>query len=160
MNTTNVLSHDKIIEELNEVLQIDLDAVGAYQTAINAVREPEIKQQLESFRADHERHIQDLQAVIRKSGGQPRQKPDLAGAVRKGFTAVAGLVGTESVLRAMLSNEKKTNDVYAHHVQMGFPQDIVDLLRKNFGDEQRHYSWIESALQQRLWEQTGAYPTP
>jgi uncharacterized protein (TIGR02284 family) len=156
---TQILSHDKVIEELNEVLQIDLDAVGAYTSAIDHLDDASIKQQLTEFRSDHERHIVDLKAIIRRLGGQPKEHADMQGAIRKGFTAIAGLVGTEAVLRAMLSNEKKTNQVYGKHVQKGFPPDILDVLRRNFGDEQRHYAWIESALQTRLWEHA-PQPTP
>jgi uncharacterized protein (TIGR02284 family) len=158
MMETQVLSQDKIVEELNEVLQIDLDAVGAYQSAIDRIDEISIKQQLQAFQGDHQRHIIDLKAIIRRCGGEPRDKPDLQGAIRKGFTALAGLVGTEAALRAMLSNERKTNEVYEHHVKKNFPADILDVLRRNYSDEQRHFAWIESAVHTRLWEQT-AQPT-
>src|SRR2546421_12564763 len=110
---TTVMTPEKIIEELNEVLQIDIDAVGAYTSAIDAIDELPIKQQLESFKADHQRHIVDLKAIIEREGGKPRSMPDLKGALRKGFTAMAGLVGCEAALKAMLSNERATNNVYA-----------------------------------------------
>ena len=155
-----MLTQDKIIEELNEVLQIDIDAVGAYQAAVSSIGEPGIKQQILAFQGDHQRHITDLTSIIQRLGGKPETKPDLQGAARKGFTRVAGLIGTEAVLRAMLSNEKLTNNVYAKHVAKAFPQDILDVLRANYGDEQRHYAWIETALRQRLWEQPGAPATP
>ena len=149
-----VLDQKKIIEELNEVLQIDVDAIGAYQSAINAIAEPSIKLKLEEFKSDHERHVTDLRAIVQRSGGKPDDKPDLRGALRKGMTALAGLIGAEAVLRAMLSNERVTNDIYARHVQKSFPPDILDVLRRNYGDEQRHYSWIDLALRQRMWEQS------
>jgi uncharacterized protein (TIGR02284 family) len=155
-----VLGHDKIIEELNEVLQIDIDAVGAYQEAIDSISEMEIKRQLVEFQGDHQRHVADLGAIIQRLGGKAEKSIDVKGALRKTMTKVAGLVGTETVLRAMLSNEKATNDVYAKHVEKPFPDDILVVLRRNFGDEQRHYAWIDMALRQRLWEATGPTATP
>ncbi len=154
---TQVITQDKIIEELNEVLQIDIDAVGAYTSAINSCDNSEIKLNLGQFRADHERHITDLKALIQRMGGKPVEKPDVKGMLQRGFTKVAGLVGEESTLRAMLQNEKTTNNVYAKHVQKSFPPDILDVLRRNYADEQRHYSWIDNALRTRLWEHA---PTP
>lgn len=149
---TQIFTPARIVEELNEVLQIDIDAVGAYQTAIDAIHESEIKRQLLQFKSDHERHITDLNEIIKRSGGDPETRPDFRGFVRKSFTRVAGLVGTEATLRAMLSNEKLTNDVYGRHVRMGFPPDVLELLQRNFGDEQRHFAWIDDCLRQRLWE--------
>lgn len=156
----NLLTPAKIIEELNEVLQADVDAVGTYQDAIDAIDELNIKNQLYDFKRDHERHIADLEALVQRSGGKPVRKADLKGMLQRGFTKVAGLVGTEASLRAMLKNEKTTNGVYAHHLQMGFPPDILEVLRRNYNDEQRHYAWIDAALRTRLWEQTQPTPTP
>jgi len=154
-----VLTQDKIIEELNEVLQIDIDAVGAYQSAIDQCDEVMIKQQLMSFLRDHERHIVDLEAIIRRCGGEPVKTPDVKGFFRKTMTKVAGLGGTEATLKAMLSNERATNDVYAKHCQKSFPPDILDVLRRNYGDEQRHFSWIKTAVDQRLWETAAPQPS-
>ena len=160
MPTNEVMTQAKIIEELNEVLQIDIDAVGAYESALDGIHENEIKQQILAFKGDHERHIVDLRSIVQRLGGKPESTPDLKGALRKGFTKVAGLMGTEIVLRAMLSNEKLTNDVYSKHVQKNFPPDILAVIRRNLGDEQRHYSWIEAALRQRLWEHPTAPIAP
>jgi uncharacterized protein (TIGR02284 family) len=155
-----VLSNEKIIEQLNEVLQIDIDAVGAYQAAIDSLDVLDIKQQLIRFKGDHDRHVVDLRGIIQRLGGDPNKRPDIKGAARKTMTKIAGLVGAETILRAMLSNERATNDVYAKHVQKSFPPDILDLLRRNYGDEQRHLAWVQSALQQRLWEQPSAPIVP
>jgi len=160
MDTTQPLSPAKILEELNEVLQIDIDAIGAYQAAIDALDQMEIKQQLLQFKGDHERHIVDLKVLIQRQGGDPEKRPDLKGMARKSMTKIAGLLGAEAILRAMLSNERATNDVYARHVAKPFPPEMLDLLRRNYGDEQRHYSWIEAALRQRLWEHPAAPITP
>src|SRR5262249_50829212 len=118
------------------------------------------KRNLGLFRADHERHVVDLKAVVVRFGGKPVEKADVKGMFQRGFTKVAGLVGDEACLRAMLQNEKTTNNVYAKHVQKSFPSDILDLLRRNYADEQRHYAWIDNALRTGLWEQTPAMPTP
>ena len=155
-----MMTQEKIIEELNEVLQIDIDAAGGYEAAVKSIDQNEIKQQLLRFKGDHERHITDLRAIVQRMGGAPVEHADLKGLAAKGITRIAGLIGNEAVLRAMLQNEKVSNSTYAHHVQKTFPPDILDVLRRNYGDEQRHYSGIESALRQRLWEQPTAPATP
>lgn len=154
-----IMSRDKIIEELNEVLQIDIDAIGAYTDAINACDEVEIKNQLRVFQGDHERHVRELEALVRREGGEPRRRPDLKGFLQRGMTKIAGMIGTESTLRAMLANERTTNEVYAKHVGKAFPADILEVLRRNYGDEQRHFAWIEAAVQQRLWERSAPQPS-
>ncbi len=148
-----MLSTKEIIEECNDLIRFDHDAIGAYDEAIDNINEVFIKEQLMRFRGDHERHVLDLSAVVRRLGGNPPEHPGLRGVIRKTMTKVAGLGGTEMTLKAMRSNEEVLNKQYHDRMQKEFPADILDLIRRNYGDEQRHLAWVEQALQSRLWEQ-------
>ncbi len=154
-----VLSHDKVIEELNELIRFDYDAIGAYDTAIAGIHESSAREPLILFRADHERHIVELSAIVRRLGAEPVDKPDFKGLARKTMTKVAELGGTELILKAMHSNERVLVRAYLHHQSLDFPADIAQLVHDNFLDEERHLAWLESALQSRIWE-TGAWPMP
>ena len=153
------LTIEKQLEELNELIRYDFDAVGAYNSAIGDIKETQIRDPLIQFRGDHERHVQDLSAIVRRLGGKPVDAAGLKGMLRKTMTKVAGLGGTELALKAMRSNEEVLNKAYAHHLALDFPDDIKEVIRKNYGDEQRHLAWVEQALQARLWESgVGAQP--
>jgi uncharacterized protein (TIGR02284 family) len=153
------LSTDKQIEELNELIRFDFDAIGAYDSAINDIKEMTVRDPLIQFRADHERHVMNLSEIVRRLGGTPVEHPGLKGIIRKTMTRVAGLGGTEATLKAMRSNEELLNKTYAHHLGLDFPEDIKTVIRQNYGDEQRHLAWIDQALQNRLWEAgVGAHP--
>jgi uncharacterized protein (TIGR02284 family) len=147
------LTTKEIIEECNDLIRFDHDAIGAYDEAIENITEIAIKEQLMRFRGDHERHVLDLSAVVRRLGGTPPEHPGVRGVIRKTMTRVAGLIGTEMTLRAMRSNEEMLNKQYAERLKKAFPADILDLVRRNYGDEQRHLAWVEQALQTRIWEQ-------
>ena len=153
------LSHDKTIEELNELIRFDYDAIGAYDTAISGIHEPAARDPLIQFRADHERHIVELSAIVRRLGAEPVDKPDLKGLARKTMTKMAELGGTEMILKAMHSNERVLVKAYMHHQSLDFPTDIAQVIHKNFRDEERHFAWVESALQSRIWE-SAASPMP
>ncbi len=152
------LSIDRQMEELNDLIRFDRDAIGAYDEAIQAIHHTELRDRLVHFRGDHERHITELSAVVLRLGGQPVDRPDFKGAVRKTLTKIAGLVGTETVLRAMKSNEELINRTYSRHAAMDFPRDVLDLVQRNFQDEQHHLAWIDQALRTRLWEQAPVHP--
>ncbi|HEY2747617.1 MAG TPA: DUF2383 domain-containing protein [Polyangia bacterium] len=153
------LTIDKQIEELNELIRFDFDAIGAYDSAINDIKEIPVRDPLIRFRGDHERHVQNLSQLVIRLGGKPAAGPDVKGFVRKTMTKVAGLGGTELTLKAMKSNEEVLNKTYAHHLSLDFPDDIKQVIRGNYADEQRHLAWVEQALQTRLWETgLGAHP--
>ena len=146
------------IEKLNDLIQLDLDAVGAYQAAIDRIDVESIRATLAEFQADHRRHIADLSAQVRQMGGEPKDHAGAKGVVLKGFTAITSMMGTEAALRAMQGNEKLTNSTYANTLREPWNAEIRTLLEKNHRDEQRHLAWIEDALRNRIWEHTGAHP--
>jgi uncharacterized protein (TIGR02284 family) len=151
-------STDKIIEECNDLIRFDHDAIGAYDQAIDQIQEQMIRDQLMQFRSDHERHVTELSAIVRRMGGDPPEKPGARGLIRSTMTKVAGLGGTETVLKAMKSNEEVLNKQYANRAKEAFPQDILEVIQRNYDDEKRHLAWIEQCLQNRLWEQQPAHP--
>jgi uncharacterized protein (TIGR02284 family) len=152
------MTTDKIIEECNELIRMDRDAIGAYQEAIEKIEHPDMAQQLERFKGDHQRHVNELTAIVGRLSGTPAKKPDLKGAARKTMTKIAGLLGVEPVLMAMRSNEKALNETYERHSKMDFPADILDVIRRNYQDEQRHLAWVEDCLRTRPWEHKPAHP--
>jgi uncharacterized protein (TIGR02284 family) len=146
------LTTEKQIEELNELIRFDYDAIGAYDAAINDVKDVAVRDPLIQFRGDHNRHVMNLSEIVRRLGGTPVEHPGLKGIVRKTMTKVAGLGGPELTLKAMRSNEEVLNKTYAHHLSLDFPVDIKDIIRQNYSDEQRHLAWVGQALQNRIWE--------
>jgi uncharacterized protein (TIGR02284 family) len=148
---------DKQIEELNELIRWDIDAIGAYTEAISAIKEPPIRESLTRFREDHERHIDELSSIVRRLDGTPPTATDLKGIARKTMTKVAGLMGTETVLKAMQNNERAIGSAYSRHLTFDFPGDVLEVLKRNYQDEQRHLAYIDQALRARSWEQPGAH---
>lgn len=139
----------EIINTLNDLLQLDIDAVNAYEQALKQIDNSDIHSNIESFRQDHLRHIMDLKEIIRKHSGSPVQStPDLKGYLLEGFTALRSVTGTKGALSAMEANEKITSKNYGDALQEDilFPADVKELLLKNFADETRHLEYITNAL--------------
>lgn len=55
-----------LVAELNDLIQLDHDAVAGYTVAINALKRDAYRKQLVAFRADHKRHIEELGACVRR----------------------------------------------------------------------------------------------
>ncbi len=140
------------VARLRNLAQLDVDAVGAYDAAIARVNEPLVRERLNDFRVDHVRHVQDLNALIQRFGGQPVElKPDLMGAAMKGITSVTSMMGTEAALVAMLGNEEFTNRTYDLALAFDWSPEVRGLIEKNREDERRHITWIREAVRRRPW---------
>jgi uncharacterized protein (TIGR02284 family) len=151
----------RVIELCSELMQLDIDAIHAYDQALGAIDEDDICERLEAFKADHERHVEDLEQSIRSLGGEPpERKRGVKGFLLQGFTAVMGVGGSKAALRAMQGNEKLTNKKYEEALSEELPDEVREVVARNREDERRHLQYIEAALDTRFEERGEAAPPP
>ncbi|WP_437817584.1 DUF2383 domain-containing protein [Sorangium sp. So ce1078] len=139
------------VHKLNDLIQLDTDAVLAYQQAIDACEVSEVRRKLKSFQDDHQQHINDLAEIVRANGEEPKIKRDLKGFLIEGFTAIASR-GDRSALLSMLGNEELSNHMYEAALKTELPNEARAVVERNRGDEERHLAWIKEAIAGRLWE--------
>ncbi len=134
-------------DTLKNLIALDFDAVAAYEAAINRLDDPLIKDQLGEFMSDHQRHIQELSAIVRELGELPPTDKDFKAVLTQGKVVIGNLAGDKGILQAMKSNEDDTNQAYEQALKRS---DILPraegLLKQNLADERRHRSWIEERL--------------
>jgi len=143
----------KLINKLNDLLVLDLDAVEAYDQVIRRLESESCQSRLRTFQADHKRHASELRDCIRRYEGQPREHKDLRGVVVKGITALQSMAGDEAALKALLASERYTNGRYTEAAaDAGWPDDVRQMVQGFREDEARHVAWITDAINGRLWE--------
>jgi uncharacterized protein (TIGR02284 family) len=143
--------NEEAITTLNELIYLDVDAVSAYRQAIDACEVAEVKSQLITFKGDHERHVTELEGLVRSLGGEPASGRDLKGFFIEGFTAIMSR-GDRSALLAMRANEEITTRKYEAALRANLAGEARALVEKNEKDEARHRAWIKAALERRAWD--------
>jgi len=144
------MNRDEILNQLEKLIQLDVDATHAYDQAIKNVGEQPIKDKLILFQGDHRRHVDLLSAKVVELGGTPPEfASDFKGFFISGFTALRSLTGTKGALEAMETNEKLTTSKYQEAAKLGWPSDISTIIQSNLADEQRHLSFVREALSSR-----------
>lgn len=148
MSDALVLARDVTrIATLNDLLQLDHDAVGAYGIAIDALTVEAHRQTLRAFRADHERHIEEITRLIQDRGGKPIQAPHLPTGVFKLAVQKAGALGGQTaLLLAFKANERQGRDKYRRVAESSDDLEVADVLARAAGDEVRHYDWATRTL--------------
>jgi uncharacterized protein (TIGR02284 family) len=155
------MEQQEIIKNLNSLIQLDIDAIHAYEQAMKNVSEVHIRDQLAEYRNDHHTHYRELSSVVQSMGGDPPEfSPDFKGFFIQGFTALRSATGTEGALKAMETNEKLTNRNYEEASSWDLPIATLSIVKANYEDEKRHLSYIQTALRDRIWERPGAAAEP
>ena len=145
--------NEEAIATLNDLIHLDIDAVQAYRQALDACEVAEVKSQLTAFKADHERHVTELETTVRCLGGEPASGRDLKGFFIEGFTAIMSR-GDRSALLAMRANEEITTRKYEAALRTNLAGEVRALVEKNERDEARHLAWIKAAIERRAWDVT------
>jgi hypothetical protein len=137
-----------LVAALDDLLQLDHDAVGAYTLAIGAVRDPAFRATLGTWRGDHERHIRDLSAAIRARGGVPVQLPHVgSGPFKLAVQGAAALGSDRAILLALRANERHARDKYRRAAESEWPEEVSAVVRAAADDEARHHDWVSATLE-------------
>lgn len=146
---------NKIVEHLNDLLQMEFDANRAYELCIMNIDDKDLRLKLNAFHGDHQRHLHKITEIIIRHDGKPKSRPDLKGPFIAGMTAVMSMTGTKNALRVMIQNEVLTNRAYDSAVEFHqFPEDVQKVLQAFRSDERRHKAWLESRLAELGAEET------
>ncbi len=134
-----------LIDRLIALVELDYDAIEAYEAAIDRLDDENFRANMRGFLLDHQRHVQELSEVIRELGGVPPTGGDLKRVLTKGKVVIAQIAGDRGILAAMKTNEDDTNTAYEHAVSHAdTPQHIMTLLHRNLSDERRNRAWIQA----------------
>jgi rubrerythrin len=137
------LDDDGLVEVLSSLAELDAEAAAAYDAAIEAIADDDMTRILRVFRQDHLRHVRELNEVIERRGGDPVDEQLAPDQSFLGHLAgTAAILGAKSLLVAMISSEMLTNGTYLSMLELPADDDLVDLLERNYADEQRHLRWL------------------
>ncbi|MBB4637428.1 ferritin-like domain-containing protein [Longimicrobium terrae] len=143
----------EILDGLNDLLQLDHDAVGAYQIAMEKLQDRDNAAQIGGFLRDHERHIRELNELIADLGGTPKNQPHATGPFKLALQSLGGLAGDRGVLMAFRHNELQVRakyDSYAAKANL-WPTNIKRVVDGAALDEERHYRWVADAMKALGW---------
>ncbi|HYD99768.1 MAG TPA: ferritin-like domain-containing protein [Alphaproteobacteria bacterium] len=137
-----------LLARLNDLLQLEYDALPSYRLAIALLRTEEYRSALESYLADHERHVEDLSRLIHERGSVALRLPHVPTGFFKLAVQAAGAAGGErAVLLAFRANEQQSRDKYARAAEAEQPPEVAALLRRHAEDEARHFDWVCATLE-------------
>jgi rubrerythrin len=146
MATMTGLQSD-LVSLLKSIIELDYDAIEAYEAAIARLENGDDKAQFSIFLADHRRHVSDLSLLMREMGEEPPAGPDIKGVLTKGKVVLGSLLGDKAILFAMRTNEADTNTAYERAMAR---EDLSPTMRMAFEtnllDERRHRNWINDRL--------------
>ncbi len=145
---TLVGMQDDFGSALKSLVELEYDAVEAYDAALNRLDNKEYKMSVASFMEDHMRHIKEVSELLKKHNEASPSGPSLAKQwITKGKVVLGNLVGDTAILMALRSNEIDTNTAYERlKIHEHIWSDAKEIVTRGLLDEHRHKKWLESVL--------------
>jgi uncharacterized protein YjbJ (UPF0337 family) len=147
--TTHAPALQELLDGLNDLLQLDHDAVAAYDVAIEKLEDRDHADQIAGYRRDHERHIRELNELVARMGGSPANHPHATGPFKTALQSLGALAGDKGLLMAFRTNELQVRTKYDHYASkaMLWPPEVKRVIDAAALDEERHYAWVAGVLQ-------------
>lgn len=145
---TFVGTQENFAEALKELIELEYAAVDAYKAAIERLENPPYKEKLNEFKRDHERHIQEISMLLKQNKHDIPQSGLLGKQIlTMGKVILANMVGDNTILQAMKSNEIDTNTAYErmNEHKDKWPE-AKEFIKTGLQDEKRHKEWLEDTL--------------
>ena len=139
----------EVLDGLNDLLQLDHDAMAAYDVAIAKLEDRDNADQIAGYRRDHERHVRELNELVSRLGGTPSNHPHVTGPFKTALQSLGALAGDKGLLMAFRTNELQVRtkyDAYASRAML-WPPDVKRVIDGAALDEERHYAWVADVLQ-------------
>jgi hypothetical protein len=149
MKRGNAVKDTLLTTQLNDLLQLDVDAVQAYALTIRQLESKIRKQTVRRYQTDHRRHIAELKRLIRAHDGTPMAVSHIpTGPFKLAMQAIGSFGDDKAVLLAFKTNERQGRDKYRRAATArGLPRDAARVLKRAARDEERHYGWADKELQ-------------
>ena len=123
--------NEDVVGKLNSFLRGEISAVETYKQALDKVKDPTVRSQLESCEQDHEHRIELLRERITNLGGKPDQSSGAWGVWAKLVQGGGDLLGDKTALKALEEGEDHGLD--------GYRKDLDEL-------DSETRIWVESAI--------------
>ncbi|EYF01244.1 DUF2383 domain-containing protein [Chondromyces apiculatus] len=146
-----IMRSDKtVLDLLNELIELEYEAIEAYEAAVGRVAESRDRARIEGFLEDHVRQVSELCALVRQLGGEPAGASDLKQMLKRGKVVIVALFGDRKVLEAMKVNEAESERLHARiAARPHLPQPVRTVMRRHLATEHRHHTWIVDRLDAR-----------
>lgn len=146
---TTVGTENDLKALVKSFIQLEHDAIAAYETCIDKLEAPNRKEKVREFLGDHERHLRELEDLAREVGAYDPGGGDMKEVLTTSKVKLAGMTGGDgAVLKAMSSNETDTVTAYGRGSESSVVEPAhQELFQRAHEDERRHKEWMEAEAQ-------------
>jgi len=120
----------KLEDVVNHLIEICHDSGKGFETAANAVSDPELKGELLRYSLQRSDFAIDLEQIMAELGQEPITHGSFSGALRRGWINLSNIAGEHphAVLAVCERGEEEAVEAYRHAIYEALPGSLEDLV--------------------------------
>lgn len=140
-------SRAKVLVDLGAAAEASLDAIAAYQVAIERICSFRHRHQFNEFVSDHHRHVRRVRREMARMGDSAGAEFRVRLLVSARIYLAEALGGGRGILNALRSSEASAASRYEKLLaDKPLSPELQKLLRQDLEDLQRHRDWLAAEL--------------
>jgi uncharacterized protein (TIGR02284 family) len=128
--------NEKVISTLNSLIETCKDGEQGFRTAAEALTDFEVKGLFERYTAERARMVSELQAEVRRLGGDPERGGSVAASMHRGWINIKSVVTGKDDAR-IIAEAERGEDVakqeYEKALQSSLPAPVHALVQGQYG---------------------------
>lgn len=127
------MDNDQVISLLNELIETCKDGEYGFKTAADGLEDPEIKSQFQQYSRQRGQMARELEAEVRRLGGDSEKAGSVAGAAHRGWINIKSVVTGKddgSIVSEAERGEDAAKRMYKDALNEILPIRTVALLRE------------------------------
>jgi uncharacterized protein (TIGR02284 family) len=124
-----------LVSTLNTLIETCKDGEEGFQTAAKCVTNSDLKTLFTSYAQQRGQFAAELQAEVRRLGGDPEKTGSLAGALHRGWTNLKSIVAgasEASIIAECERGEDVARTAYEAALQQNLPADVHAIVNRQF----------------------------
>jgi uncharacterized protein (TIGR02284 family) len=127
------MNNDKVISTLNGLIETCKDGEEGFRTAAEGLTDPQTRSEFQSYSRDRGQMAHELQAEVRRLGGDPDKAGSMSGAIHRGWINIKSVVTGKddgSIISEAERGEDAAKKAYDHAISSGLSGAALALVQQ------------------------------
>jgi uncharacterized protein (TIGR02284 family) len=127
------MSNDKTIATLNNLIETCKDGELGFKTAAEGLKSADIKQRFLEYSRQRAEMVRDLQAEVRRLGGDPEKSGSMSGSLHRGWLDIkSAITGKDdhAIVAEAERGEDVAKSVYEEALKEPLPSTVLSIVQQ------------------------------
>ena len=127
------MSNDKAISTLNNLIETCKDGELGFKTAAEGLKSADIKQKFLDYSRQRAEMVRDLQAEVRRLGGDPEKSGSVSGSLHRGWLDIKSVItgkDDHAIVAEAERGEDVAKTVYENALKEPLPSTVLAIVQQ------------------------------